>query len=761
MRIKILIVLAILLTNYVSKATIICPPDKNLTCYDDIHHLPLVGVAEVWGGSGQLRYIDRSNTDMCNVGHIIRTWYLDANGNQSFDNTEEACVQNLYVAYSPGTVDITWPRNLTVECTDDIPNESPFWTSGPCDMIGLSKNDEILKTGNASCYKILRHFTLINWCTAGQSGVQSEWKYTQMITINDNTLPVIKQCGDVIIGVDGECKGTFTVSNSATDVGLCGEQFLIWKAEVDLWNDGIIDYVYSSDNLDQRFKLKTTKSGESLSFTLPERVQTGWHYVKWTASDYCGNATSCIQKVNVKDTKKPTPYLYEILSAAFEGNANPLRVNAKIFNHSSFDNCTKASLLKYSFSKDVNDSIRIINCNNAGFQFFNIYVTDLEGNQDFAEVYLLAFDNGACGQIRNINGVITESNGAAVSGATFTLSRISEPHKSMIAISNISGDFEWENIAIFEDMTVTPNYEIEAQSRVDIADFKMAQDYIMGRLTLVDNQLIAADVDGDGQIRARDLIALRDIILGKAFTNHWILTNYMDSIRQQDQLTDVYRYSNVRLDDLKSPLHFKAIYSGDISDANSQTVETRNKHVVNKIKIDDQSVAYFVENEQNISGVQLEITGITNQNVQLSSPYFDIPATSVHIQDGRLRLVIVKDVVLDPAKPLIVISEINQSEEVFLSNTSKLLLPTYNTINLIERTILDKTVTLEILPNPINDYFELSEKSAHVLDIRTAAGTSVSFTQKDRKVILNGTSGLYFVVIQNGGQIIVKKTIKL
>ncbi len=760
MKSKILIMLTFLLSNYIAKATIICPPDKHLTCYDDIHYLPLVGIAEVWGGSGQLRYFDQSNTSMCNVGLVVRTWYLDSNGNQNYDNTEEACVQNIYVAYSPGTVSISWPRNVTVECTDDIPNELPTWTSGPCDIIGVSKTDEILKTGNEACYKIMRHFTVINWCTSGQSGVQSEWKYTQMIAVNDNTVPVIQHCGEVIIGTDKDCKGTFTVSNSAIDAGPCGEQILKWKAEVDLWNDGTIDYTYASDHFDQRFKLKTTKSGEPLSFTLPDRIQTGWHYVTWTVSDLCGNATKCIQKVHVKDTKKPTPYLYEILSAAFEGKPNPLRVNAKIFNHSSFDNCTKSSLLRYSFSKDVNDTIRIINCTNAGFQFYNIYVTDLEGNQDFAEVYLLAFDNGACSKTLRMNGVITEGNGTAIHGATFALSRMSDPQNTMIATSNTSGDFGWQDIAIYKDMTVIPAYEQTDHNRVDIADFKMAQDFIMGRLSLTNNQLIAADVDGDGQIRARDLNVLRDVILGKEFSDHWVLTNYIDTIKQQDQLKDVYKYSTVRLDDLKSPLHFKAIYKGDISNANSILTAPRGQIYINKTKTSNHEIAYFVENEVTISGVQLAFLGFDAQNVRLYSPYFDIPSDAVHFHDGKLTLLVLNDVVLTPDQPLIVISGVDDAIEKPLT-VSKILLPGYKTNWLVERADKQKDEPIEFLPNPSKDYFEVTKSGVSIVSISNSTGSPVPFSQKDNIITWDAPAGLYFVTLVNEGNIIVRKITKM
>lgn len=763
MRNKILILIVFILYNYTLQANILCPPDKYLTCHDDIYYLPLVGTPTILSGFGQLRYFDQNNTNMCNVGHIVRTWYLDANNNQSFDNYEDACVQNIYVEYTPGTIEIYWPKNVEVECTDAIPYEPPFWTSGPCDMLGVSKRDEILNTGNNACFKIMRHFTVINWCTYIPGTSIGEWKYTQMITINDKTRPNIQHCGEVIIGTDIDCKATFTVSNSAVDISPCGDQILYWKAEVDLWNDDVIDYTYASDHIDPRFKLKTTLNGELVSLTLPDLVKTGWHRVTWTVYDQCGNASKCVQKVHVKDTKKPTPYMYEILSAAFEGKSHPLNVVARQFNLGSFDNCTKQSLLRYSFSKDVNDTIRVINCNNAGFQFYTIYVTDLEGNQEFAEVFLLAFDNGACSNMLQMRGVFTEGNHTPITGAQLMLTRTNEPTMEMMAESQTNGLFEWKNISLYQDMVISPSYNTKEEGRVDIADLKMLQDYILGSFSLNDYQFVAADVDGDGNIKARDLIALKDIILGKSQNNasSWIITSYLDSIVRQEQLSEIYRENTIRLNNMSHALKFIGIYRGDISGANDIVVEERKNTVLRRVNTENSS-AFYLDNHIELAGIQLELSNVGNTNIEVSSPYFDIPQDAIHVNAGSMKIVILKDFVAQPETPLFIISGINAGQnQISLSKGSRVLLPGYETRPVVEKRTERTDTGIVLTPNPAKDYFEIAKGNVHIVNICNHSGIAVPFVQNENKVEWLAPSGVYFVTMENQGRIIVQKLIKL
>ena len=112
--------------------------------------------------------------------------------------------------------------------------------------------------------------------------------------------------------------------------------------------------------------------GEQISIKIPHKLSAGKHKVKWSVRDQCGNYSSCTTTFETKDRKPPTPYIQDFITSAFQASAMPLMVPARIFNSGSYDNCSLQKNLKYSFSEDINDTIRIVDCSNAGLSLIHI-----------------------------------------------------------------------------------------------------------------------------------------------------------------------------------------------------------------------------------------------------------------------------------------------------------------------------------------------------------------------------------------------------
>jgi len=759
MKFKIFTLLFWVLSTIQLSANIKCPPDKNLSCHDDIHYLPLVGQPTVFGGWGQLIYTDQYPNNACRIGHIIRTWFLDQNGNQQLDSGESGCIQNLYVSYTPGTTVIDWPADLVLNCRDVIPNTNPTWTSGPCDIIGVSKTDEVFRTGNDGCYKILRNFKVINWCTHVPGTTIGMWTHTQVIKVEDTSRPSIQKCNEVILGTDQGCQATFEVSNVAIDISPCGEQKLFWTAEVDLWSDGSIEYKYAHDQSMPEFVLPVVKSGQQVSFKLPFPVMRGYHRVTWSVNDQCGNVTKCVQKVFVKDNKKPTPYMYQVLSSAFDGKDHPLKVSARKFNAGSFDNCTQSKQLRYSFSTNVNDSIRTIDCNNAGFQFINIYVTDWEGNQDFAEVFMLVFDNGSCSTLR-MQGVVSEGNGTPVSDVSLKLSRTSDENMEVMALSDQKGKFSWENIGLYKDMSITPYITSQQESRLNVADLKMLQDYIFGKYTLKNFQFLAADVDGNGKIRVHDVQVLKERILKQRIEDlPWTVLGEVDSVANANQLSLMYQKNKIELATTQGKLAFKAIYKGDLTDANVVTTEPRS-NVTYYWNATEDGYALYLNEDMSIEGLQLEFKMADAQNIQLASDQISIPLNAVFADDEYLRVVTLDKVDVKANMPLLTLKNLSVNN-VELTNQSKLLLDQYQTRTLkaVASELSDK---IQIVPNPAYQNFTLTTNvEAKVVSIHNQTGQTVGFVQSGNAVYCDAPSGIYFVNVLSEGKVTVHKLIKL
>ncbi|KXK39484.1 MAG: T9SS type A sorting domain-containing protein [Saprospiraceae bacterium] len=743
-----------LLFVFTVSAHIICPPDKTLTCHDDIHYLPLTGTPTVFGGSGQLRYEDQGSTNACNVGDINRIWYLDANGNQRYDNGEDACIQHLHIDYVPEDVRIDWPRDITLHCDENIPDTSPYWVSGPCDIVGVTTEDEIFRTGNEACYKIIRHFTVINWCTYDPSAGVGIWTHSQVIKIYDDSRPVIQTCSDVTIGITQGCETTFTVTNSAVDTTLCGDQRLLWYVDVDLYSDDSIDYSFTPDNFDFRFNLPKVKSGEKVRVTLPDSVGHGWHKVIWKVQDECGNVTSCVQKVMVKDAKKPTPYMYQLMSAAFHGKTSSLRVPARIFNVGSFDNCTQSSLLKYSFSPNVNDTIRVVDCSNAGFQFFAIYVTDREGNQEFAEVFMLVFDNGSCFGTLKLPGSITEANGLPIDNARLTLSSASKPNDALTIYSGKDGSFSWNDLSLYEDMQVQLQYDGDRKERVDIADLKMLIDYLLGRLELVDNEMIAADLNKDGKVNTQDLHALKQAILipDKSNEDQW---SYKLGASSASMTGETIQF---QLKDLQSPLNLKGVYRGDITEANALVADGRNYVQVSKW-YENGKILFAFEQDIDCEGIQIELLHHLGQKVQVTSSILNLDPASIFIDHQTVRVVLPKNFHINGKQAFLeVAADKSQLDDIWMTSRSKVVFDDYSTAALSMRNLAVKELT--IIPNPAGAYFELNVNDAKVISIRNAAGSAMSFDQQGSKIEWNVPAGFYTVTVQTANGIEVKKVVK-
>ncbi len=736
--------------SYSVHASIKCPADITISCTQNPNNLSLTGTPTVFNASGQLTYTDQRTHTQCNAGSIVRTWFLDTNGNSTYDQGELACFQNITITYIPGTVTVTFPADREFDCIEAIQNENPTWHStSPCDIIGISKQDIVFEADGNSCYKILRNWTVINWCTYVPGTNTGIWTHTQIIKVVDKSVPVIQECKSITLGTDKGCEGTFSVSNRAIDRSPCGHQILLWTAEVDLWADGSVEYTYRHNHPDENFRLDTVRSNQSVILTLPWPVRRGMHKVTWTVHDLCGNVSTCTQTVFLRDDKKPTPYLHSILSTAFDAKQMNLMIPARIFNLGSFDNCSHSRFLRYSFSPNVNDTIRTIDCNTAGFNFFSIFVTDHDGNQAEAEVIVLAFDNGSCGNKVSLKGTILEADNQPVVGAQFRMLVDGDPNNINLATSANDGSFTFTNTALYRNNVVEPMSSNLGARTVDIADLRMLQDYLMGLGQLKSYQFVAADLDGDQRLRASDLMVLRDKIMYPnkySDDNNWEYICATKNITGPEMLKNIS--SSVTLKEAQGPLNFRAVFMGDISDANSKNTQPRTQFSIVQ-KTNGPSYEFLVENDALVNGLQLEVAlpvGLTS----ISSSHFDVPSQSAYIDDNNiLRVLISHDIILSKDEPLFTVSlesENTQSPEI-LAN-SKILTEGYRTKNIVVKGNQNSLVERFISPNPTHDKFSLSNPSAKVLKIFNTMGAEFNFTQMDNQVNWDAAPGIYLVQIQ-------------
>lgn len=555
--------------------TITCPPTVTISCNDDIDNLELTGSATAKATCNNLEvtYTDREFLGTCNVGYVDRTWRVKG-------RSDVNCTQRIYIQ-NPGnpfsSENITWPIDVETDCTDNAIDSKPTWVAGPCDMIGYSlKADTFYFEGNA-CMKILRHWTVMNWCVynPNEPNTGGIYYHTQVVKIIDNEKPVLGSCEPLSFEIDDHLdadgdgniceKRNLKLTQTATDQGQCASDWLKWVVLVDLYGDGTYDYEFSSflpvtdgtfndtnNNGIPDIYVAPTGQGGTVSITIPEDIVGSFstHKVSWKVYDGCGNFTECIQNFTVEDKKKPTPYCLHISSALMLNGQVELWAND--FNLGSYDNCTSSENLLYTFENafpiqsklnethyfkgngqpateaeyyagiaqkwmpSMNSSGRVFTCDDLPFVIVKMTVWDERGNFEYCEVRLDLLDNqNACGDdiTTTVSGRVVTPGGVAVADAEITMDNGVWEMQNSV-FSTTSG-YTFPAARMNYDYTLTGTRNDAYYNGVNTLDLVHIQRHVLGLQKFTDAfQIIAADANNDQRVTVADISDLRKLILG-------------------------------------------------------------------------------------------------------------------------------------------------------------------------------------------------------------------------------------------------------
>jgi len=385
--------------------------------------------------------------------------------------------------------------------------------------------------------KILRQFTVIDWCvydeTNGQDGL---YFGSQTIKVTDKDAPVLLNCAPAMFDVDGDCQRTsVTLTNMAEDNGDCASDWLKWQVFVDTWADGEVDYEYSSflptndsninndtngNGINDRY-LAPTSSGEEVSIDVNELFESSMtnHLVTWKVTDGCGNVASCETTFMVVDKKAPTPYCVS-LSTALMANGG-VELWAIDFDLGAFDNCTAEENLRFTFSntppQDDNSYLADLRSsamtfNTAGVIPVDVYVWDEKGNVDFCTVTLTVIDNNGTG-LRIAGSTATElGNGVANADVNVEAALPEYPRNQM---TTTAGEFAFADNPTNVDYEITVNKNDNHTNGVSTLDLVLIQRHIIALADLDSPyKVIAADINRDDKVSSIDVVELRKVVLG-------------------------------------------------------------------------------------------------------------------------------------------------------------------------------------------------------------------------------------------------------
>ncbi len=520
--------------------------------------------------------IDYRNS--CGVGVIKRKFYIEAG------YWSDWCYQTITVKdYSGGYFNINWPPDYHADgCIYGPENVEPEDLPAPynkptingyggygssCSLIGYAHDDLVFTFLDGACYKILREWTVIDWCKYQPNNPWSPgiWKHTQVLKLfNHNPPTFVNGCQDVEVdGYEPNCSGRFYQQPQVTDDCTPVDQ-LKWDYKIDLWNDGTYDISYEG-------------TGQP---TVDKVIPNGWHKILWNVGDQCGNYTTCSYKVHVKDKKAPTPVCYYGLSSVVMPIGGMVTIWAKDFNVSSSDNCTPQYKLKYSFSENPWDASRTFTCDDLGTNPIHIWVHDEYGNKDYCTTYIIINDNEhSCTGLHEVQGLVTTFTGIPVPATSAAMFKIM-PDQSLEedeskSMSNAHGQFKLGFGTTQYDRMVDLSRQGKPLEGMSTLDFIALKRHISGEELITDPaKLYAADLDGNGHVGANDLLLLKQALLGgfklPGFKGNlsWIFFGDPCAPNTPEDLFNAYCHNGVEVDHngtFPAQVTFKAIKMGDVN----------------------------------------------------------------------------------------------------------------------------------------------------------------------------------------------------
>ena len=641
--------------------TITCPANMTVNCdfpFDMDNLGEFFGDPVVTGSCALVDPVETvvDNRNQCNIGQLRRTFRVTNDGGTDICTqivTFEAIdLFNDGVADNEDDTDITWPLDDTFQGCQDPTDEAfhpdntgyPIFNDTGCELVGANWEDEVFvfnnnQQGLDACFKIVRHWTVIDWCqfeTNGNTTTYPEWTHTQVLKVNDSVDPVILTgcerqtvCTYDTQCQDGEIELIATAEDNCT-------QTLRWSYEIDIDYNGTFTRTPGAKYSNSALGNTADASGS---------YKVGNHAILWTFTDRCGNPASCIKEFTVMNCKTPTPYCLNGLATDLmpidddnDGTVDRgmIELWANDFDAGSSHPCGYEVFLSFEEVTELDaagDPVIVRNmeftCETRGEQDVDIYAVVVTPEGDILQDYCTTFvdiqdNNGACsGTITTatIAGNIMTSNNATLANVEVDLQGSEMP----TTMSDSEGAYAFPSMDLGGAYVVNPAKNDDYKNGVNTLDLVFIQRHML-ELELLDSpyKILAGDVNSDSQLKPSDLLALRKLILGISDvlpnTGSWKFIDgaytFPDSEDPfAEELPQTYRIAQLNSD---MNVDFVAVKMGDVNqDANltgEETIEGRSA----------QTVAISVENATYQAGDIVRVPLTVNGNASLIGAQFTI-----------------------------------------------------------------------------------------------------------------------------------------
>ena len=427
-----------------------------------------------------------------------------------------------------------------------------------CALVAVEYDDEVYSIEDTACFKVLRTWTVIDWCTYDPLAPETRdgdnpnmvtdgrWEFLQVIVVRDKIDPVVTidmgDCEPAVKDANWQCWGHLDLCATATD-DCSPDTWLVYDYKIDLWSDG--DGVFGDFDLYvgkmtlQQFNNFYQLDDDTLAncafynqdgycnpyaddptqpFCASGTYPVGTHTIYWFVEDGCGNVKKEVKEFEILDCKEPTPYCKNgIITVVMPVNGE-ICIWASDLDDGSFDNCTEQENLKFYFNGDTSLTSYCVNCDTFDARGADdkilidveVWVEDEEGNKDFCVTTIEVQDNNdVCDGPGSIVGTVENMMmHEMLEGAEMY------SNGTMTMLTDNGGGYKVPIVA-GEDYTIKPSKDDDHGNGISTADLVAIQRHLLGKAEFTTAEyFIAGDVNNNSDVSAADIAALRKFILG-------------------------------------------------------------------------------------------------------------------------------------------------------------------------------------------------------------------------------------------------------
>ena len=638
-----------------------CPGDYSLDCddpfvLDDANATP--PTLDDNCGFGNIVPRDTDNRDECGAGTVRRSWFImNADGTLTPLNCTQTITFNFI---SIGLSDIRFPADLvgasSIEgCMQDaitpditgVPtyrSTSTLIENSPgCGNIAVTHTDQVFSNVVDACFKIIRTWTVIDWCVYDTSnpGAGGIFVGFQTIKLNNDESPEFTSCGpdatEYCLPI-GDCEMNINFAAIAND-GCTGD--LITNQE---------SYTYVLKSNDGT----VNRSGFGLSTSAT--LEAGRYTITWTVTGACDISETCSTSFDINDCQAPNPYCRGGVTTVILPGEQEVTIWANDLDIGSADQC--GNPVTFTFM-DGSTSMTFT-CDDVGDNVVTIIVTDPSGNSDFCTTTVtIQANNGACSSASRImiaGNIMTEGQ-VGIMDVEVSLEHMTD--QTMTYESTlIHGNYAFEEILSLENYHLTADKLGDPRNGISTLDILLIQRHLLN-LQQLDSpyKIIAADANNSKSITAADMVDIRKLILETydAFPNNknWRFVDsdktYLDNTHPWPLHEDIL-LQNIFIDNMD--VNWTGIKVGDVNGSvelsgltgNDTEVRSGDKLQITMVKSPTGGYDAVVSKATSLTGLQLQLNGagvsaITSTALNLNEEHTVISSKGLGVSYNQLDAV--------------------------------------------------------------------------------------------------------------------------